>query len=97
MKIEKFLLSVIKNIEKKYPQLFVYAYMNGNESMDYSWWEVSVSSYLVYSEDDFKRLSRRFSNIAKSQGEKVIFVCSWVPDEEKLVRLSNDNNLILNI
>ena len=91
MKIESFILSILKKIEESWPGVICYAYKTGNAPMTHVWWEVSVS------DKRFKTLTNAWHKAAKAQGHKIIFVCGWKPTEEKLVKLAEEDNLILNV
>lgn len=98
MKIENFILSILKKVESLKDGVVAYAYKSGNVPMTYTWWEISVSDFDLYMNDKrFKSLSKAWSKAAKAQGHKIIFVCGWMPTEEKLVKLAEEENLILNI
>lgn len=95
---ESFLLSVVKKIESLKDGIISYGYLTGNIDMTYTWWQISVSDYDLYMHDErFKRLARAWHKIAESKGFKLIFVCDWIPKEEKLVKLAEEGNLILNV
>lgn len=98
MKIEGLILSILKKVESMQDGLIAYAYKTGNEPMTHTWWEISVSDFEFYMHDKrFKALSSAWHEAAKAQGEKLIFVCGWKPTEEKLVKLAEEDNLILNV
>jgi len=98
MKIEKFILNVIKKIESLKEGIVVYSYKTGNTPMTYIWWEVSISDFDLYMNSKrFKTLSNAWYKAAKAQGFKLIFVCGWIPSEKKLIDLAENNNLILNV
>lgn len=92
MNARKLILTIIKQVECIDPTLFVYGYQTAN------WWEISVSNFEFYLHNEtFRKIVNQWYNIAKSKGIKVVFVCGWKPTEERLVKLMNENNLILNI
>ncbi len=98
MNAQKLILTIIKQIERLDPTLFVYGYQTANESKTYIWWEISVSNFEFYMHDEtFRKIANHWRNIAKNKGIKVIFVCGWKPSEKCLVKLMNENNLVLNI
>ena len=98
MKIESFILSILKKIEESWPGVICYAYKTGNAPMTCVWWEVSVSDFDLYMHDKrFKTLTNAWHKAAKAQSHKIIFVCGWKPTEEKLVKLAEEDNLILNM
>lgn len=81
---------MLKDIEKLDKELFVYA------SLESFFIQVSVSkpNFYMYDED-FKKVCKKWKTVFNKMGLKVIFVCGWVPKEEKLVELMNKNSLIL--
>ena len=48
-------------------------------------------------DERFKSLEKKWGKIAKNSRVKIIFGCGWKPTEERLVKLMNENNIILNI
>lgn len=95
MKIEKFILNILKKIESLQDGVIAYAYKTPTT---YTWWEISVSDYELYAHDKrFKTLTNAWYKAAMAQGHKIIFVCGWMPTEEKLAKLAEEDNLILNI
>ena len=98
MKIESFILSILKKVENMKEGVVAYSYKTGNAPMTHVWWEISVSDFDLYMNDKrFKTLSNAWHKASKAKGHKIIFVCGWMPTEEKLVKLSDENNLILNV
>ncbi len=82
---------MLKDIEKLDKELFVYA------SLENFFIQVSVSRFDFYMyNEDFKKVCNKWRVVFDKMGLKVIFVCGWVPKEEKLVELMNKNSLILN-
>lgn len=91
-KIEDFILSILQKVEGMQDGLIAYAYKNR------SWWEISVSDFDFYMNNQrFKKLSDAWHKAAKAQGETIVFVCGWIPTEEKLEGLLKSDNLILNV
>lgn len=98
MNIERFLLNILKKIESLKPGVIAYSTKIGNDSGISTWYEISISDFDLYMNDKrLKVLIKAWHIAAKARGEKIIFVCGWVPTEEKLVNLMKKNNLILNI
>lgn len=98
MKIEDFILNILKKIEEIDEGSIAYAYKTGNAPMTEVYWEISVSnSYFYMNNKRFKTLTKAWYKSARARGEKIIFVCGWKPSEEKLVKLADENNLILNV
>lgn len=98
MKIETFILNILKKIESLQDGVIAYAYKTGNAPMTHTWWEVSVSDFDLYMNNPrFKALSKAWHKAAEAQGNKIVFVCGWIPTEEKLAKLAEEDNLILNV
>lgn len=98
MNARKLILTIIKQVERLDPTLFVYGYQTANAPRTHVWWEISVSNFEFYMHNEsFRKLANQWYKVAKSKGIKVIFVCGWKPKEERLVQLMEENNLILNI
>jgi hypothetical protein len=98
MKIERFILNILKKIESLKEGIITYSYKTGNDSMTCIWWEISVSDFNFYMNDKrFKTLSNAWHKAAKAQGFKLIFVCGWTPLEKELIDLAEKDNLILNV
>ena len=96
MKIEKFILNILKKIENLQDGVIAYAHKTGNVPMTHIWWEISVSDYELYMHDKrFRTLKNAWYKVALAQGHKIIFVCGWIPTEQKLAKLSEEDNLIL--
>ena len=82
--------AMLRDIEKLDKSLFVYAHL------EQPWIEVSVSKFEFYMHDEeFKKTCAKWRTILNKMGVKVVFVCGWVPKEERLVELAENNNLIL--
>lgn len=45
--------------------------------------------------DDFKRVCKKWGKVFNNLGVNLIFVCGWVPKEEVLLKLAEENNLII--
>ena len=98
MKNVNIIKSVLRDIEKLDESVFCYARMVYNEPKTHCWLQISVSKFEFYMHnEDFKKLCTKWHKVFKNLGVNLIFVCGWVPSEEKLVELSKENNLILNI
>jgi hypothetical protein len=82
--------AMLRDIEKLDPSLFVYAHL------ERPWIEVSVSKFEFYMHDEeFKKICIKWRTIINKMGLKVVFVCGWLPKEEVLVQLAEQNNLII--
>lgn len=96
MKVESFILSIIRKIEALREGVVAYGYKTGNSSMTHTWYEIACSDLDMYLGDErFSKLMRAWHKAAKSKGFKLIFV-SCNPDEKKLVKLMEENNLLIN-
>lgn len=97
MKIEVFILKIIKKIESLQEGLIAYAYKDGNAPMTHTWWTVAVSDFEFYMHDKrFRTLTNAWHKAAEAQGQKIVFVCCS-PKEDNLLKLSEDNNLIMDV
>lgn len=98
MKVEEFILKILKKIESLKEGVVAYAYQDSNAPKTYFWWTISVSDIELYSSDKrFKNLTNAWHKVALSKGWRIVFVCGWMPTEEKLAKLAEEENLILNI
>ena len=97
MKIDEFIMSIIRKIESLKEGVIAYAYKDGNENMTHTWYCVCLSDYEMYMNDKrFKALSKAWHTAGKAFGIKVIFAyCN--PLEEKMGKLQYDGNLFLNV
>lgn len=95
MKIENFVLNIIKKIESLSDNVIAYGYNTGNDVNTYNWWEICISDFDLYTSERFRKLSNAWHTVVKKRGEKIVFVCKKA-EEKELVRLLEENNLILN-
>lgn len=95
MKERDLILKIVKSVERKFDRLIVWAYRNSNENGTNCWWEIAVSNYDVYTDNKFKKIVNAWYKIAKRKGIKIIFCCGWMPKETDLLKLANENNLII--
>ncbi len=95
MKEKQIILTIVKSIERKFDGLIVWAYKNSNENGTNNWWEIAVSDYNVYCDKSFKKIMNTWYKIAKQKNIKMIFCCGWTPKETDLLKLANENNLII--
>ena len=58
MKIESFILSILKKVESMKEGVVAYSYKTGNAPMTHVWWEISVSDFDLYMNDKGSRLYR---------------------------------------
>ena len=90
--IESFILKILKKIEEIFPSVVCYAYKT-----EMGWWEVSISDFDIYRDKRFRVFTDAWYKAGLKYGSKIIFVCGWIPKESTLVKLAEQNNLILNI
>ena len=96
--MRKFLLSILKQIESLKDGVIAYAYRTSNAPKTFRYWEVSVSDFDLYMNDNrFKQLTKEWHEEAERRGERIIFICGWVPTEERLLKLAEEDNLVLNL
>jgi hypothetical protein len=95
MKEKQIILTIVKSIERKFSGLIVWAYQNSNESGTNNWWEIAISDYNIYTDNKFKKIINAWYKIAKQKNIKIIFCCGWKPKEKDLLKLANENNLII--
>ena len=81
---------MIREIQAMDDELFVYAHFEN------AWLEVSVSKFEFYMHnEEFKKTCVKWRTILNKMRLKVVFVCGWLPKEEVLVQLAEQNNLII--
>lgn len=85
------ILKIIRQIEEKF-NCITYAYIEENND----WWNICISNYDVYRGDEFKKLKNNWRIILNKRKIKAVF-CYCNPIESNLIKLSNDNNLIMNV
>ena len=96
--MRKLLLNIVRKIERLKDGVVAYAYHTSNATGSFQYWEVSVSDFDLYMNDKrFKTLCEAWHKAAAAKGERVVFLCGWVPTEEKLLELVNNDNLIMDI
>ena len=97
MRIENFILSIIRKLEEIKPGMIAYAYKDSNAPKIGFWWTICVSDFEFYMNDTrFKTLSKAWHAAIKARKEKIMF-CYCSPKEKKLVTLAESDNLIMNI
>lgn len=90
-KYSGFILKIVKQIEEKF-DCIAYGYIEDN----HNWWNVCVSDYNIYVNEDFKRFCKNWHIISRKRGFKILFsFCT--PIESKLNQLSNNYNLVMNV
>lgn len=98
MQAERLVLQVLREIEELNPKILTYAYKASNTTASHVWWEVSVSSFDLYMNDQrFEYLRNKWHKEAKFFGIRLVFVCRWTSTESFLWKLADADNLVLNI
>lgn len=93
-----FIKKILLTIETINKDIISYCYLDGNINKTYTWWVICVSDFNWYMHDKtFLKLKEKWRNLARSRSIKLVFMCGWVPSEEKLLKLSEEDNLIMNI
>lgn len=96
MRIENFILSIVKKLEATYP-VISFAYKDCNSTNTYEWWWICMTNYEVYVQDKrFKILSDAWRAAAKARGIKIVF-CYCSAKEKFLEKLAKEDNLIMNV
>lgn len=89
MNERKLLYKICKQVEKKF-DVICYAYKEG------LFWNICMDDYDKYRSQEFKEFSSSWHNEIKAIGLDIrIVFCYCYPLEKKLVKLSNEDNLIL--
>lgn len=85
----KLLYKICKQAEDLFG-VICYAYKDG------LFWNVCIDDYDKYRNQDFREFSSRWHNEIKVAGLdiKIVF-CYCYPFEEKLIKLANEDNLVL--
>lgn len=97
MRIENFILSIVKKLEVTYPGVIAFAHKDWNAPRTNEWWDVCITDYGIYATDNrFKTLTRAWHAAGKARGVKIIF-CYCSAKEKNLEKLAEENNLIMNI
>lgn len=95
MKGGNFILSILKKLEDTYPGLIAFAYVDGGGGR--KWWMVCLSDFDVYFHDKrFQVLKKAWHKAGAARGMNIVF-CNWRPIEKNLVKLANEENLLLNL
>lgn len=93
----EFLMSILTKIDTLREGMISYAYLSGNAPMTYTWWEIACSDINMYLNDSrFKALTKAWHKAGKARGMKIIFV-ACTPSEEKLSKLLENDNLLMNV
>ena len=97
MRIENFILSIVKKLEDTYPGVIAWAHKDWNAPRTYEWWCICITDFEIYMHDKrFKTLTRAWHAAGKARKINVVFCCCSAK-EKKLNELAEANNLIMNI
>lgn len=97
MRIENFILSIVKKLENTYPGIIAFAYKDGNLPRTYVWWSICITDFEIYMHDKrFKTLTHAWHAAAKARGERIVFFCCSAK-EKNLKKFAEEGNLIMNI
>jgi len=91
-----FVYKVVKNIESKFSGVISYAYLDFNINKTYRWWCVCIDNYELYTSAEFRNFANNWQKLSKKINAKIVFVYC-IPKEKKLIELSENNNLIMNV
>lgn len=87
MNERKLLYKICKQAEDLF-SVICYAYKDG------LFWNICIDDYDKYRNQDFKEFSSKWQNKFITLGIKIVF-CYCYPLEEKLIKLADEDNLIL--
>lgn len=97
MRIENFILSIVKKLEDTYPGVIAWAHKDWNAPRTYEWWCICITDFEIYMHNKrFKTLTHAWHAAAKARGEKIIFFCCSAK-EKNLKKFAEEGNLIINI
>jgi hypothetical protein len=82
------ILAVLQALEKIYKGIITFSYKEGE------CWFIAIDDYDIYFSEKFKTLCANWRKVFN--GKKIIF-CYLKPSEKKLVELSEQGNLIMNV
>lgn len=90
LETSKLLYRVIKGIEAKFNGVIAYGYSDNGMEI------VCLSDYSVYSSKEFASVAFSWRKIMQSKNKRILFAyCK--PMEKELVRLANEDNLVMNV
>lgn len=95
MKKYNYITKILEKIEKMSNGKTAYSYESGNVSRSTTWQEISISDYELYVSERFKKLCNAWRVAGLQIGLKIIFVYNADCSQERLVKLLNEDNLIL--
>lgn len=97
MRIENFILSIVRKLETIYPGTIAFAHREWNGPRTYGWWCVCISDLNIYMNDKrFKVLCSAWRKAGKARGVNVVF-CACMPHEKNLNKFAEEENLIMNV
>ena len=97
MRIENFILSIVKKLEDTYPGVIAWAHKDWNAPRTYEWWCICITDFEIYMHDKrFKTLTHAWHAAGKARKINMV-ICYCSAKEKKLNELAEENNLIMNI
>ena len=93
MSEESFIFTLVKDTEKRWGCL-CWASRNSNSSGSNKWWDICIDDWELYTSEEYKQWIKEWRD--KANGIGLLF-CYCNPSEEKLLKLSEEGNLIMNI
>jgi len=89
-------LSILQKIESLKEGVICIAHEDYYPDGSLRWYWIAVNDYAFYAQDKrFKTFSKAYHKAAKAKGINVAF-CYCSMSEDYLLRLANENNLIMN-
>ena len=87
---------IVKAIESEFKDVIAYAHFDGNSLMTYTWWTICISNCELYYSKEFKEFCKQCREKAKKQNVRLLF-CYCNPLEKNLLKLAENDNLIMNL
>ena len=94
---DAFLLSVLVKIESLKEGIICISHSDQYPDGSLRWHWIAVNDYELYAHDKrFKTFSAAYRKAAQARGLKLVF-CYSTMSEENLLKLANENDLLMNI
>lgn len=90
------IFKLVKTVEVDRPDVIAFGYIERDLGKRNLWWVVAVSDYSYYQSPEFNARRKAWNLLTSKLGMKVIFAFRK-PTEEILTKLSEQNNLVLNL
>ena len=87
---------VIKAYERMFPDSIAYGYSDENSLKTWQWWNICIDSWDIYQSQKFKNFAKVWHLYATKRKTRIVFAFC-VPNEKKLLKLAESDNLILNV